>query len=91
MTELKLADYIPQAGQLTIFSTLWCGFCTNLKAELDAQGVLYQDFNLGFTDGAAELVQELNQGEETVPTVIFPDGSSATNPSLNEVMQRLGG
>jgi len=32
---------------------------------------------------------QVNNGNQTVPTVIFPDGSSATNPSLAEVKARL--
>jgi mycoredoxin len=31
----------------------------------------------------------VNRGNATVPTVVFPDGSSATNPSLAEVQARL--
>jgi mycoredoxin len=35
------------------------------------------------------LVAAINGGNQTVPTVLFPDGSSATNPSLAEVTARL--
>jgi len=29
-------------------------------------------------------------GKSTGPTVVFPDGSSATNPSLAQVKERIG-
>ena len=32
---------------------------------------------------------EANNGNQTVPTLLFPDGTSATNPSINEVKKRL--
>ena len=32
----------------------------------------------------------VNGGNQTVPTVVFPDGTAATNPSLAEVKTRLG-
>jgi len=32
---------------------------------------------------------EVNNGNQTVPTVLFPDGSASTNPSLAEVKARL--
>ena len=32
---------------------------------------------------------QVNGGNQTVPTVLFPDGSAATNPSLAEVRARL--
>ena len=32
----------------------------------------------------------VNGGFQTVPTVVFPDGSALTNPSMAAVKQRLG-
>ena len=40
---------------------------------------------------AAARVEQINGGNRTVPTVVFPDGSAATNPSLKEVKERLAG
>ncbi|AJT41095.1 mycoredoxin [Psychromicrobium lacuslunae] len=82
-------DYTPENGTITMFSTSWCGYCRRLKTQLDAQGIGYQEINIEEVPGTAELVEKLNDGNQTVPTVIFPDGSSATNPSLAEVQQRI--
>lgn len=38
---------------------------------------------------AEALVLRLNGGDRTVPTVVFPDGSAATNPSLATIEDRL--
>jgi len=38
---------------------------------------------------AADYVMQVNGGNQTVPTVVFPDGTAATNPSLAEVKARL--
>ena len=35
------------------------------------------------------LLPALNGGNQTVPTVVFPDGSAVTNPSLAQVRDRL--
>ncbi len=83
-------DYTPDAGTITMFSTSWCGYCRRLKSQLDAQGIGYQEINIEEVEGTAELVASLNGGNQTVPTVIFPDGSTATNPSVAEVKQRVG-
>lgn len=83
-------DYTPPAGSITMFSTTWCGYCRRLKSQLDAQGIGYQEINIEEVDGTAELVASLNGGNQTVPTVIFPDGSTATNPSVSEVKARVG-
>ena len=36
-----------------------------------------------------DYVEAVNAGNRTVPTVVFPDGTAATNPSLTEVRARL--
>lgn len=83
-------EYTPEAGTITMFSTVWCGYCKRLKKQLEAKGIGYTEINIEDTPGTAELVEKLNDGNQTVPTVIYPDGTSATNPSLNDVMAKLG-
>ncbi|HEX3920725.1 MAG TPA: NrdH-redoxin, partial [Streptosporangiaceae bacterium] len=38
---------------------------------------------------AADYVMSVNGGFQTVPTVVFPDGSALTNPSAATVKERL--
>ncbi|ALE92254.1 glutaredoxin [Arthrobacter alpinus] len=83
-------EYTPEAGTITMFSTVWCGYCKRLKKQLEAKGIGYTEISIEDTPGTAELVEKLNDGNQTVPTVIYPDGTSATNPSLNDVMAKLG-
>lgn len=82
-------DYIPEPGTITMFSTDWCGYCKRLMTMLDHEGIGYNVVNIETTPGTPELVESLNGGNQTVPTVIFPDGTAATNPSLNDVKARL--
>ena len=79
----------PQPGTITMFSTTWCGYCARLKSQLDREGIGYTEVNIEEVPDAAEFVMQVNGGNQTVPTVIFPDGTSATNPSLAEVKARL--
>lgn len=83
-------DFTPASGTITMFSTTWCGYCKRLKKQLDASGIGYTEINIEDVAGTAELVESLNNGNQTVPTVLFPDGSAATNPSLNDVKEKLG-
>ena len=79
----------PQPGTITMYSTTWCGYCRNLKGQLDRAGIGYTEVNIEHVPEAADYVMQVNGGNQTVPTVIFPDGSAATNPSLAEVRARL--
>ncbi len=79
----------PGTGKITMYSTSWCGYCRRLKGALDREGIPYSEINIEQVPGAAEYVESVNNGNQTVPTVVFPDGSAATNPSLAEVKARL--
>lgn len=83
------STYVPEAGTITMFSTSWCGYCARLKQQLGKQGIGYTEINIEEVPGTAEIVQSVNDGNQTVPTIIYPDGSTATNPSLADVQAKL--
>jgi mycoredoxin len=74
---------------LTMYSTNWCGYCRRLKSQLEREGIGYTEVDIEAQPEAADFVMKVNNGNQTVPTVLFPDGSAATNPSLAEVKARL--
>ncbi|MBN9613687.1 MAG: hypothetical protein J0H64_09580 [Actinobacteria bacterium] len=82
-------EFVPDAGTITMFSTEWCGYCKRLKKMLDSEGIGYTEVNIEEVPGTEDLVKAINAGNAVAPTVIFPDGTSATNPSLGDVKQRL--
>ena len=74
---------------LTMYSTTWCGYCRRLKGQLDREGIAYTEVDIENHPEAADFVMKVNNGNQTVPTLLFPDGGAATNPSLAEVKARL--
>ena len=86
---MSAAPALPSAGTITMFSTPWCGYCRGLKTGLDREGIEYAEVNIEQHPASADYVMSVNGGNQTVPTVVFPDGSAATNPSLAEVRLRL--
>ncbi len=80
----------PAPGSVTMFSTTWCGYCRRLKKQLERAGIDYTEVNIEEVPLAADFVAEVNDGNQTVPTVLFPDGSTLTNPSVGQVRTRLG-
>jgi mycoredoxin len=73
-----------------VYTTTWCGYCSRLKRELQRAGIGVTEIDIERNPNAAAVVEQLNDGDQTVPTVLFPDGSSLTNPSIREVADRLG-
>jgi mycoredoxin len=79
----------PAAGTITMFSTTWCGYCRRLKTLLDREGISYTEVNIEQDADSAAFVEQANGGNQTVPTVLYPDGSVETNPTLAQVKDRL--
>lgn len=74
---------------ITVYSTPWCGHCHRLAGQLDREGIAYTVVDIEDEPDAAAIVREVNGGSETVPTVVFADGSALTNPSLQQVRDRI--
>jgi mycoredoxin len=74
---------------LTIYTTSWCGYCVRLKAQLDRAGLEYKTVDIENDPTAEQLVRDANNGNATVPTVLFPDGTVMTNPSLRQVTEKV--
>ena len=80
---------MPDAGTVTMYSTTWCGYCRRLKSQLEREGIAYTEVDIERDPAAADYVMSVNGGNQTVPTVVFPDGTALTNPSLAQVKARL--
>lgn len=78
------------SDQLTMYSTPWCGYCQRLKAQLNREGIAFTEIDIEQNPESAEFVMSVNGGNQTVPTVVFPDGQAVTNPSLAQVKEHLG-
>jgi len=74
---------------VTMYSTPWCGYCHRLKSQMDREGIRYEVVDIEAHPEAAEIVMSVNGGNQTVPTLVFPDGSALTNPSVAQVKEKL--
>ncbi|SBW19431.1 MULTISPECIES: mycoredoxin [Protofrankia] len=74
---------------LTIYTTSWCGYCTRLKRQLDQEGIPYEMVDIEQNPQAEQIVRAVNNGNATVPTVVFDDGTAMTNPSLRQVTEKV--
>jgi len=75
---------------VVMYSTVWCGYCKRLKTAMKASGIDFTEVDIEHDPEAAALVMSVNGGNQTVPTVTFPDGSAMTQPSVAQVKAKLG-
>jgi mycoredoxin len=72
-----------------MYSTQWCGYCKRLKSMLNADGITFTEIDLEQDPDAAAIVERVNNGNQTVPTLVFSDGEAMTNPSVAKVKEKL--
>lgn len=73
-----------------MFSTPWCGYCHRLKSQLGREGIEFTEIDIEANPEHVSTVEQANGGNQTVPTLLFADGSTLTNPSVAQVKEKLG-
>jgi mycoredoxin len=72
-----------------MYTTSWCGYCVRLKRMMQREDIHFAEINIEHDESAVDLVMRVNGGNQTVPTVVFPDGSAMTNPTIDQVRGKL--
>jgi hypothetical protein len=60
-----------------------------VRGILNKTKISFDYVNIHKDAEAAEIVRGINRGYESVPTLVFPDGSSLTEPSTFQLKEKL--
>ena len=79
------------SSHVTIFAADWCPFCCKLRERLDRTETPYDlvDVDADGMDEVNAWIESVNDGNRIVPTVLFSDGTHATNPEASAVRAKL--
>ena len=77
------------SAAVTMYTTPWCGYCRRLKSQLGRAGIGFDEVDIEQVPEAAAIVERVNRGNQTVPTLVFADGTALTNPSVGDVAEKL--
>ncbi|MCH7786898.1 MAG: FAD-dependent oxidoreductase [Chloroflexi bacterium] len=77
-------------GNVTVYGAPWCPDCKQAKQFLGEQRVRYDWIDIDQDEEARQRVQELNDGKQIIPTIVFQDGSILVEPSNAELAAKLG-
>jgi len=75
---------------ILVYGTSWCPDCIRVRKFLDSHFVDYQWFNINEDARACAFVEKTNRGYQSVPTIVWPDGSYLVEPTLNQLITKLG-
>ena len=84
-----MASHSNHGASFTMYTTPWCGYCHRLRSQLDREGIEYDVVDIERDPAGVEVVMSANNGNQTVPTLVFSDGSAHTNPSMAQVKGKL--
>jgi mycoredoxin len=77
--------YVQKPTQITMYATSWCPDCRRAKFFFKRKNIPILEVDVDQDKQAEKFVKELNDGNRSVPTILFPDGSKMVEPSKEEL------
>ena len=77
-------------AKITVYGAPWCPDCTRSKQFLGEQRVLYNWVDIDQDEAGRRYVQQVNDGKQIIPTIVFEDESILVEPSNAELAEKLG-
>ncbi|MEY4969817.1 MAG: hypothetical protein RLZZ277_48 [Actinomycetota bacterium] len=75
--------------EITMYGADWCGDCRRSKRLLEELDVQITHIDVEADTTAAAKVVEINGGAQSIPVIVFPDGTHMTEPSDNDLKAKL--
>ena len=75
--------------KIKVYGTRWCPDCFRAKQFFERIKVPYTWVDIESDTQALEYVKKLNKGCQSVPTIVFPDGSILVEPGNKELEEKL--
>jgi mycoredoxin len=74
---------------IVFYNKSWCPDCRRAQKILSEQSIHFLDIDITKDAKAKDFVKQLNQGNESVPTIIFPDGTYLVEPGNSTLTAKL--
>lgn len=75
--------------KIMLYAYPTCPMVHPVRVMLDSAQVPYEYINIHQDDAGRRRVRDINQGYESVPTLVFPDGSTMTEPTGGQLQGKL--
>jgi glutaredoxin-like protein len=74
---------------IKVYGTAWCPDCVRAKKVMDRHAIAYSWIDIADSAEARAYVEKINNGNRSVPTIVFPDGTVLVEPSNAELEKKL--
>ena len=76
--------------KMKVYGAMWCPDCRRTRKFLEERQVEFEWIDLVERPDEMAVVRKWNAGMESIPTIIFPDGSFVVEPSNEALARKLG-
>lgn len=77
-------------ADIMVYGASWCPDCRRAKKFLGEQRVPFEWHDIEDEPELVSIVQERNNGNNVIPTIVFPDGSHLSEPTNEELADKVG-
>lgn len=77
------------SDRILVYGAEWCGDCHRTRALFDQYNVGYDYIDIDADPASKTAMLELVDGRNSIPTVVFTDGSIMQEPSNDELLTKL--
>ena len=77
------------SAKIVLYGHAMCPMLPPVIAMLKQSNIEYEYINIHQDEDARQRVLEINNGYASVPTLVFPDGSTLTEPSAGRLRNKL--
>ncbi len=84
-----MSDVVEQSDQLIVYGRPNCPMVPPVLGLLNTAKVPFSYVNISEDWDARERVRAINGGNESVPTLVFRDGSTLTEPGVGSLREKL--
>jgi thioredoxin reductase (NADPH) len=75
---------------IKLYGTTWCSDCKRAKQFFGEQRVHYDFVDVDADAEGMRYVEQVNDGKQIIPVILFEDGSTLVEPSSAELAAKLG-
>lgn len=76
--------------QIKVYGAPWCPDCKLSKQFLNDQRIPFEWIDIEQNPEGRRHVEEINNGKQIIPTILFSDGSILVEPTNAELAEKLG-
>ena len=74
---------------IVFYGNSWCPDCRRARLLLLDNNIEFSEIDISKDDKASEFVRQINHGNKSVPTIVFPDGTILVEPGTSVLLDKI--